>query len=397
MLLCASVLSCGGGDEKSRDIGPGSHLDGGLDSRMDSDPMPDSAVDTGLTDLLSIDQLPRDPDSSAEDLAQRETLSDLDGGAGDLEEPGDLDLQADTWEGCAPLQTGVSPSSGYSMDGWQWEKLGVILEPDWEVAAMDGYLAPSLLKLDQGCLLYFTEKVGLDMRIMISMSDDCLNFSTPDPVGGIDGEYPNVMMVDGELLMWYGGGTIRMATSSGGMVFTPVENSEFWPGEAGNFDGLTVLQPSVIQEQGGYTMWYTGFDGATYRIGRAVSSSGMDWLRSPSFQVLDVGSSDSPDNRAVAQPWVMKQGSLYLMWYGAYDTSNTDPGPYRVALAVSEDGISWTRKGVSLELGEVGPDAYSTREPSVQGEPGDWLMAYAGMGDDLVYRIMLARSQACIE
>jgi len=97
----------------------------------------------------------------------------------------------------------------------------------------------------------------------------------------------------------------------------------------------------------------------------------------------------------VAQSALVLEGGTWLLWYGAYDTSLTNPGPYRVALATSRDGLAFEKHGLTLELGEAGPEAWSTRDPAVLRTSEGWLMIYSGMGDDGRYRLMRATSRTC--
>ena len=97
----------------------------------------------------------------------------------------------------------------------------------------------------------------------------------------------------------------------------------------------------------------------------------------------------------MAQSAVVRSGKTWLVWYGAYDTSQSNPGPYRVALATSTDGLAFERRGLTLELTEAGTEAWSTRDPAVLRTAEGWLMVYSGMGDDGRYRLFRATSTTC--
>jgi len=198
-------------------------------------------------------------------------------------------------------------------------------------------------------------------------------------------------------LMWYGSGSIDLAQSLDGVEWTMIASGVLKPGGDGAFDSLSVLYPNVVAVPTGFAMYYTGFDGQAFGVGRAESTDGTTWVRSPTEAVLTRGSSADFDNHAVAQPDAVLLGSRTLLWYGGYDTSMANPGPYRIGLAESADGTLFERKGVTLDLTPSGVEAWSTRDPAVVRWRGQWTMAYSAMGDDSRYRIAVAVSDTCIE
>ncbi len=105
----------------------------------------------------------------------------------------------------------------------------------------------------------------------------------------------------GEYLLWYSGhadasfdgspGTvpsglaIGLARSEDGIHFTRSDAGQdgsalvFGPGEAGAWDAQGVTAPSIYFDNGRFHLWYHGFDGNSWRIGRAVSIDGVEWSR----------------------------------------------------------------------------------------------------------------------
>ena len=300
---------------------------------------------------------------------------------------------------CTPpdAQPGRGPS-GYPLDGWSWVRHGVVLQ-DAAAAADDGYIAPALVAVGDTLHLWVTRKQGLVHRILHSTSTDGLSFTTPEPTAGLDGQdviaYPSALFDGTRFLMWYGSGSIDLAASSDGVSWSMVASGVLGPGGAGAFDSLTVLYPSVVSRNPGYTMMYTGFDGQRFAIGAALSQDGVLWDRPVATPLLEHGVAGEFDNHAVAMPCGVSSGPRLLLWYGGYDTSQTDPGPYRVGLASSVDGVSFQRQGVTLDLEPSGVEAYSTRDPAVTRWQGRWWMGYVGMGDDRRYRILTASSDTC--
>ena len=107
--------------------------------------------------------------------------------------------------------------------------------------------------------------------------------------------------------------------------------------------------------------------------------------------MLESDPASSIENHAVAQMTVLETDTGFNAWYGGYDTSETDPGPWRILYALSEDGLYWSDRQLAMDLEEVGEEAWSVREPSVTIWNEILWMAYIGMGDDGEYRLRLAR------
>jgi hypothetical protein len=272
-----------------------------------------------------------------------------------------------------------------------WEKLGALPLPG-PLATGDGALAPSALD-DGGVLhLWYAEKSGTHYALKHTTSRDGGDtFALPETVTGL-GEgylhaYPSVWREDGAFRMAFGSGSIKLATSADGVRFTIVTTSLLRASfEADRFDALSVLYPSRVVDG---VLFFSGYDGRRIRIGRAVAQDDGTFAVDPPRAVIEPG--EAFDNTSVAQPHVVRTRGEYWMLYGGYDTSATSPGPYRIGAASSVDGISWTKKGVVLDLSPNGTDAWSTRDPSLVASKAGWLMFYAGLGDDGRYRIHRAR------
>jgi predicted GH43/DUF377 family glycosyl hydrolase len=274
----------------------------------------------------------------------------------------------------------------------------VVLE-DQGAASQDGYIAPAALVVNNTLHLWVSRKLGLQHRIVHTTSSDGQSFPAPEPTTGLEGgdiiAYPSVIHDGTRFLLWYGSGTIDFAESLDGVAWTMKGKGVLKPGEAGAFDSLTLLYPNVLSTAAGYVMYYTGFDGQAFSIGRAESTDGLAWDKSPSTAVLGRGEPTAFDNHAVAQPCAVVAGSRVLLWYGGYDTAKSNPGPYRIGFADSVDGKTFQRLGVTLDLASSGVEAWSTRDPAVVRWKSEWWMAYSAMGDDGRYRIAIATSNTC--
>lgn len=117
-------------------------------------------------------------------------------------------------------------------------------------------------------------------------------------------------------------------------------------GPRGSWDCEGTAYPCVIKEGSIYKMWYAGFNGSRWSIGYAMSSNGISWSKHAYNPVLCAGSPSGWDECDVRNPWVVGDDSGYKMWYVGRDRN----GRSRVGLAVSTDGIRWTKIGLNPVL-----------------------------------------------
>jgi predicted GH43/DUF377 family glycosyl hydrolase len=222
---------------------------------------------------------------------------------------------------------------------------------------------------------------------------------------------PSVLRHDGHLKMYFAGAErtgnpylsrvqIGLAESTDGMHFRVANAGQpvLTPGPTGTFDSHGVSHPFVLEvpqptgDGSELWMYYVGADGTqgangvrVERIGLARSRDGLTWQRLPA-PVVDAGSAAEPDSSQAASPSVLRSGSGFHMWYGAYD------GVHRIAYATSPDGVGWTKHGVVQGLrgpaaGELGPAVffdgrqYFMLYNSVDREAHEWKL-FAATSDD---------------
>ncbi|MDO8684182.1 MAG: hypothetical protein Q7N50_11945 [Armatimonadota bacterium] len=159
---------------------------------------------------------------------------------------------------------------------------------------------------------------------------------------------------------------------------------------ANRFDSVWAIGPSVIKDGSTYKMWYTGWSGETehigggvdnkinYRIGYATSTDGKVWTKytgsAGANSIFGLGAAGSQDAKGVGQPFVLKEGSTYRMWYEGFDGSL-----WRIFYATSSNGITWTRQGVALSPGGSGAlDQYGARNPVVIFRNSQYELWYQG-------------------
>ncbi len=149
---------------------------------------------------------------------------------------------------------------------------------------------------------------------------------------------------NGKYKMWYmnlypaGRGDISYAESEDGVNWSNISQSPvLTAGEYGSWDDQTVGMGAIYKENGVYKLYYLGMRGPydKKQIGLATSQDGIKWEKYPN-PVLE-----STDNEyQLGIQAVIKIGSTYYMYYGAYPYNSTVS---TINLATSTDGIQWTR------------------------------------------------------
>ena len=90
-------------------------------------------------------------------------------------------------------------------------------------------------------------------------------------------------------------------------------------GNRGTWDDNHAFSPTILFDGMEYHMWYSGHDGLNYRIGYAISSDGINWVKHSNNPVLDLGNNGAWDDRGVSRPTVLFDGIEYHMWYTGYN------------------------------------------------------------------------------
>ncbi|MBI2441763.1 MAG: hypothetical protein HYV35_10380 [Lentisphaerae bacterium] len=144
--------------------------------------------------------------------------------------------------------------------------------------------------------------------------------------------------------MWYGGhdGTnwrSYYATSPDGLTWTKYNNvvptnsdttstdGRIPLGTAGKGDDYYIYGCAVIKDGNTYKGWYTGVDGAIYRIYYATSPDGLTWTKytndipansntNSTGGRVPLGTAGKGDETHVLTQGVIKVGYTYYMWYG---------------------------------------------------------------------------------
>jgi predicted GH43/DUF377 family glycosyl hydrolase len=219
-------------------------------------------------------------------------------------------------------------------------------------------------------------------------------------------------------------------------------------GGPGEWDARDALNPSVVERGGAWFNFYSGFDGRVWRTGLATSPDGMRWskvgavlepdpaswegdyiaangsalwhageflywyqagpreqprlglARSPDGRrwtrtvrpVLETGPRGSWDERGVADPYVIRTGRQFYLFYLGQDRAQRQ----RLGIARSRDGVSWEklRGNPVLEPGAYGSfDEFGLGEPAVWVSQGRYWMLYTGRDASENRRLGVAQSR----
>lgn len=180
------------------------------------------------------------------------------------------------------------------------------------------------------------------------------------------------------------------ATSTDGIVWNkhagnPILDVSY----TGGWDSLGVETACIIIDSIAplserYKMWYAGqyFNDYRYDIGYAVSADGIIWTKHPN-PVLEVGVSSQWDNGFLEGPTVIKDGSLFKMWYCGYDASvdgHPTDGHANIGYATSVDGITWVKYSLNpvLITGINSWDSIYVQDPHVIKQNGVYHMWFGG-------------------
>jgi predicted GH43/DUF377 family glycosyl hydrolase len=120
------------------------------------------------------------------------------------------------------------------------------------------------------------------------------------------------------------------------------------PGDSSSWFNGFISSPCVIFDNGIYKMWFTAPDlvlngqatDGKGNIGYATSIDGINWNVNAS-PVLIAGEQNNWDSASIAEPSVVKVGSVYHLFYSALDQWTIEN--FQVGYAFSTDGITWTK------------------------------------------------------
>jgi predicted GH43/DUF377 family glycosyl hydrolase len=202
--------------------------------------------------------------------------------------------------------------------------------------------------------------------------------------GGAAGPYLNFYSgFDGRA--WHTG----LATSADGLAWRK-QGRVLSPDPATWESSYIAANGHALRHAGEIYYWYQAGPKETPRIGLARSSDGRSWRRLDG-PVLEGGPRSSWDERAVGDPYVIRIGDAFYLYYLGQDRARRQ----RLGVARSTDGVEWRklRTNPVLELGGAGAfDEVGLGEPAVWRARGFYWMLYTGRDAREHRRMGLARS-----
>ena len=146
-------------------------------------------------------------------------------------------------------------------------------------------------------------------------------------------------------------------------------------GGAGEFDELGGWGPAPLLLGGRILLYYTGQADSTWRIGLAVSDDGVHFTKLG--VVVPLGGAGDFDQDNVYDPAPLLLDGRILLYYTGQVGST-----YRIGLAASDDGVHFTKLGVVLPLGALGDfDSKQTYASAPLLLDGRILLYYTGQAD----------------
>jgi predicted GH43/DUF377 family glycosyl hydrolase len=202
---------------------------------------------------------------------------------------------------------------------------------------------------------------------------------------------PTVVKVGATYYMWYTGypedgsaPAIYLATSADGVNWVRGNSGNpVLQGTAGAFDADGVYGADVVYDPADiiapYKMWFSGRQGVFGGIGYATSLDGLTWTQyggATPLPVVGHGLPGSADSFSAADPSVLKDGSVWKMWYTGDDSNKK-----RIAYATSSDGMTWAKGGKVIAPEDPGVSAniqFGAFAPTVWKTAGGFSMLLTG-------------------
>lgn len=249
-------------------------------------------------------------------------------------------------------------------------------------------LNPSVIRFRGGYLNLYSGFDGEVWRTGVATSSDGVAWTKTGPALTPEGweaswaTNGSALVEGGEILYWYAAGDpprIALAKSTDGTVFEKRPEIVVQPGPRGSFDERGVSDPYVIRRGEFFYLFYLGQDrAARQRLGVARSRDGLAWEKLRSNPVLEMGAAGAFDENGLGEPAVWSSGGFYWMLY-----TGRDRGEHRrLGLARSTDGVQWQRdESFAPVSGDQAWDRQVVCDPTVELMPDGSLRVWFGGGD----------------
>ncbi len=186
--------------------------------------------------------------------------------------------------------------------------------------------------------------------------------------------------------MWYAGNALQIiyCESSNGVNWNNYQVVLNIGASGLGWDSASCYGSTVIKEDSTYKMWYTGNG---IQILYCESQNGINWYN---FRLaVGSGAQGTYDTNASSSCTVIKDGSMYKMWYAGKDAINTT----RILYCISSDGITWKNHQLAVGINNIGTgiDSLHSSAPSVINDYGIAKMWYRAQGAS--WQILYAESK----
>jgi hypothetical protein len=285
-----------------------------------------------------------------------------------------------------------------------WLKRGLVIEPPLHLPWAASHAAvPHAEAKGDGAEVYFTTRderrrshiarARLDLVLgTVEVADDPV--LTPGALGAFDdsGVMSSCLVRDGERsFLYYQGWSLGVTVPFYVFAGCAVRDRDDAPFERVSpapilgrhpVDPYMCSSPWVLRDDGRWRMWYVsnlGWEAQSagpphyvVHIKYAESGDGLEWERD-GHVCIDFA---SPDEYAISRPCVLKDGSLYRMWYSHRGST------YRIGYAESSDGLRWERRDrdVGIDVSPFGWDSEMVEYACVFDHDGSRHMLYNGNG-----------------
>jgi hypothetical protein len=192
-------------------------------------------------------------------------------------------------------------------------------------------------------------------------------------------------------------GCLDIDLSNPGKAINLSQKPILTPGQLGEFDDSGVTLACIIEdEKKRKYLYYIGWNlGVTVpfrnSIGLAVDM-GNGFQKTSRAPVMD---RNEVDPYSMSYPWVIKDDSLWKMWYGSNPSWGKEKPEmsHVIKYAESKDGVIWDRKGIVC-INPENPLENSFSRPCVIKEAGSYKMwySYRSSKKSQEYRIGYAES-----
>lgn len=201
---------------------------------------------------------------------------------------------------------------------------------------------------------------------------------------------PTCLVVNDTFKMWYCGAGIDHrarvlhAYSTNGTTWTKYGGGTpvIDVGGAGSWDSHWLDTPEILQDPGGFKLYYFGNTSDTVQtsqgIGLATSTNGINWQKHANNPVFSKGDSLAWDGFWIESPAVLLAGDTFRMWY----SGAARDWKIRIGYATSTDGVFWTKHPANpvIDLGLPGTwEDYMVAVASVVSNGSRYEMWYCGV------------------